>query len=88
MKIIDKDKYANPFILARQERIETVRKMLICLGKIEYKKAAAKIQISLGISKKNAEEIIKLLIDDGFLKFNRGIIEPNNESNASLSANK
>lgn len=73
-------KYANPFILARQQRIETVRKMLLDLGKTEFKKAAATIQINLGISKNNAEEIIKLLIDAGSFKNNKGIIEPNNDS--------
>ena len=71
----EKSETGNPFLDARVRRLQQIRKILIGLGEVEYKRAMNMIAFNFGISQVKAREHLNIVLDsdDSFTIFNNVI---------------
>lgn len=62
----------NPFQEAMKQRYEQIRKMAKALGKCDYRRFVALVQINFGVSKRTAVEYVQTLRHAGYIGVDHG----------------
>jgi len=70
-----KKEYKNPFLEARSQRLETIKKIAIKLAPIKFFKLVGIVEIQYGLTRNKAMEHINALVRAGYLEKEKNIIK-------------